>query len=110
MRTAIYLSVSTDRHTTQKSHPLPIFPVRRVKIKRFSCAITPLAGNGIPETIHWKPQMVCRIERLRVLKPISFETLRRKEAGSRNLGREDRSPHPRRLDPSAPASESGEEG
>jgi CRISPR-associated protein Cas5d len=55
-----------------------------MKVERVSYdVITPSAARGILEAIHWKPQMVWRIQRLRVLNPIRFESLRRNEIGSK---------------------------
>jgi CRISPR-associated protein Cas5d len=55
-----------------------------MKVERVSYdVITPSAARGVLEAIHWKPAFVWRIERLRVLKPIRFETLRRNEVASR---------------------------
>ena len=45
--------------------------------------ITPSAARGILEAIHWKPAIRWQIDRLRVLKPIRFESIRRNEVGSR---------------------------
>lgn len=45
--------------------------------------MTPSAARGILEAIHWKPAIAWRIERIRVLNPIRFETIRRNEVGSR---------------------------
>src|ERR1019366_2346737 len=55
-----------------------------MKVERVSYdVITPSAARGILEAIHWKPQMVWRIQRLWVLNPIRFESLRRNEVGSK---------------------------
>ena len=45
--------------------------------------ITPSAARGIVEAIHWKPAIRWRIDRIRVLNPIRFETIRRNEVGSK---------------------------
>jgi CRISPR-associated protein Cas5 subtype I-C len=45
--------------------------------------ITPSAARGVLEAIHWKPQMVWRIQCLHVLNPIRFESIRRNEVGSK---------------------------
>ena len=45
--------------------------------------ITPSAARGILEAIHWKPAIRWHVDRLRVLKPIRFESIRRNEVGSR---------------------------
>jgi CRISPR-associated protein Cas5d len=55
-----------------------------MKVERVSYdVITPSAARGILEAIHWKPAFTWRIERLRVLKAIRFETIRRNEVASR---------------------------
>lgn len=43
--------------------------------------LTPSAARGILEAIHWKPAITWRIDRLHVLNPIRFETIRRNEVG-----------------------------
>ena len=45
--------------------------------------ITPSAARGILEAIHWKPAIRWRVDRIRVLKPISFEYIRRNEVGGK---------------------------
>lgn len=51
-----------------------------MKVERFSYdVITPSAARGILEAIHWKPQIRWVIDRLHVLKPIRFTSLRRNE-------------------------------
>ena len=53
-----------------------------MKVERVSYdAMTPSAARGILEAIHWKPAMRWVIDRIHVLKPICFETLRRNELG-----------------------------
>jgi CRISPR-associated protein Cas5d len=55
-----------------------------MKVERVSYdVISPSAARGILEAIHWKPAFTWRIERLTVLKPIKFETIRRNEVASR---------------------------
>lgn len=64
--------------------PRALFSRPEMKVERVSYdVITPSAARGVLEAIHWKPQMVWRIQRLRVLKPIRFESLRRNEVGSK---------------------------
>jgi CRISPR-associated protein Cas5d len=61
-----------------------LFSRPEMKVERVSYdVITPSAARGILEAIHWKPAMVWRIQRLRVLKPIRFESIRRNEVGSK---------------------------
>jgi CRISPR-associated protein Cas5d len=60
-----------------------LFSRPEMRVERVSYdVITPSAARGILDAIHWKPAMVWRIERLRVLKPIRFESVRRNEVGS----------------------------
>ena len=55
-----------------------------MKVERVSYdVITPSAARGILEAIHWKPAIRWAVDRIHVLKPIRFETLRRNELGSK---------------------------
>jgi CRISPR-associated protein Cas5d len=55
-----------------------------MKVERVSYdVITPSAARGILEAIHWKPAIRWVIDRIHVLKPIRFETIRRNEVGSK---------------------------
>lgn len=55
-----------------------------MKVERGSYdVITPSAARGILEAIHWKPAIRWHIDRLHVLKPIRFESIRRNEVGSK---------------------------
>lgn len=55
-----------------------------MKVERVSYdAITPSAARGILEAIHWKPAIRWHIDRIHVLKPIRFESIRRNEVGSK---------------------------
>ncbi|HIH03826.1 MAG TPA: type I-C CRISPR-associated protein Cas5 [Methanoregulaceae archaeon] len=45
--------------------------------------ITPSAARGILEAIYWKPAIVWRIDRIHVLNPIRFDTVRRNEVSSK---------------------------
>jgi CRISPR-associated protein Cas5d len=55
-----------------------------LKVERVSYdVLTPSAARGILEAIHWKPQIRWVIDRIQVLKPIRFETIRRNEVGSK---------------------------
>lgn len=45
--------------------------------------ITPSAARGILEAIHWKPAIRWHVDRIHVLKPIRFESIRRNEVGSK---------------------------
>lgn len=53
-----------------------------MKVERVSYDVmTPSAARGILDAIHWKPAIRWVIDRIRVLKPIRFETIRRNELG-----------------------------
>lgn len=55
-----------------------------MKVERVSYDVmTPSAARGVLEAIHWKPQMAWHIQRIRVLNPIRFESIRRNEVGSK---------------------------
>lgn len=55
-----------------------------MKVERVSYdVITPSAARGILEAIHWKPAIRWEIDRIQVLKPIRFESLRRNEVGGK---------------------------
>lgn len=55
-----------------------------MKVERLSYdVITPSAARGILEAIHWKPAIRWQIDRIHVLKPIRFESIRRNEVGSK---------------------------
>ncbi|MFT3819397.1 MAG: type I-C CRISPR-associated protein Cas5c [Rubrivivax sp.] len=45
--------------------------------------VTPSAARAILEAVHWKPAIRWHVDRIRVLKPIRFETIRRNEVGSK---------------------------
>jgi len=55
-----------------------------MKVERVSYdVITPSAARGILEAIHWKPAIRWHIDRIQVLKPIRFESIRRNEVGGK---------------------------
>lgn len=55
-----------------------------MKVERVSYdVITPSAARGIIEAIHWKPAITWVIDRIHVLKPIRFTSLRRNEVGDK---------------------------
>lgn len=55
-----------------------------MKVERVSYdVITPSAARGILEAIHWKPAIRWHINRIHVLKPVRFESIRRNEVGSK---------------------------
>lgn len=55
-----------------------------MKVERVSYdIITPSAARGIIEAIHWKPAIRWVVDKIHVLKPIRFESVRRNELGSK---------------------------
>ena len=53
-----------------------------MKVERVSYdVLTPSAARGILEAIHWKPAIRWVVDRIHVLKPIRFDTVRRNEIG-----------------------------
>ncbi|MEJ7686899.1 MAG: type I-C CRISPR-associated protein Cas5c [Variovorax sp.] len=55
-----------------------------MKVERVSYdVITPSAARGILDAIHWKPAIRWTVDRIHVLKPIRFESIRRNEVGGR---------------------------
>ena len=55
-----------------------------MKVERVSYdVITPSAARGILEALHWKPAIRWQIDRIHVLKPIRFESIRRNEVGGK---------------------------
>lgn len=54
-----------------------------MKVERVSYdVITPSAARGVLEAIHWKPAIIWVIDRIHVLKPVRFESIRRNELGN----------------------------
>ncbi|MBF5095645.1 type I-C CRISPR-associated protein Cas5 [Azospirillum sp. INR13] len=61
-----------------------LFSRPEMKAERVSYdVITPSAARGVLEAIHWKPAIRWVIDRIHVLKPIRFDTIRRNEVGSK---------------------------
>ncbi|MCL6452913.1 MAG: type I-C CRISPR-associated protein Cas5c [Alicyclobacillus sp.] len=61
-----------------------------MKAERVSYDVmTPSAARGILEAIHWKPAIRWVVDRIRVLRPIRFENLRRNEVESKASARRD---------------------
>ncbi len=55
-----------------------------MKVERVSYdVITPSAARGVLEAIYWKPEIRWVIDRITVLQPIRFTSLRRNEVGSK---------------------------
>ena len=55
-----------------------------MKVERVSYDVmTPSAARGLIEAIHWKPAITWAIDRIHILKPIRFQTIRRNEVASK---------------------------
>lgn len=55
-----------------------------LKVERVSYdVLTPSAARGILEAIHWKPAIRWHVDRIHVLKPIQFQSIRRNEVGAK---------------------------
>lgn len=55
-----------------------------LKVERVSYdVITPSAARGILEAIHWKPAIAWHVDRIHVLEPIRFQSIRRNEVGAK---------------------------
>lgn len=64
--------------------PLACFTRPDLKVERFSYDVmTPSAARGVLEAICWKPAIVWRIDRVKVLAPIDRIAIRRNEVNSR---------------------------
>lgn len=57
-------------------------PEMKVERVSYDC-ITPSAARGILEAIHWKPAIRWVVERITILNPIAFESIRRNEVGQK---------------------------
>lgn len=59
-----------------------LFTRPEMKVERVSYDVmTPSAARGILEAIHWKPAIHWIIDRIHVLEPIRFQSIRRNEVG-----------------------------
>jgi len=59
-----------------------LFTRPETKVERVSYDVmTPSAARGILEAIHWKPAICWVIDRIHVLHPIRFQSIRRNEVG-----------------------------
>ena len=55
-----------------------------MKVERVSYDVmTPSAARGVLEAVHWKPAILWVVDRIHVLRPIRFQSLRRNEVGAR---------------------------
>ncbi len=58
-----------------------------MKVERVSYDVmTPSAARGILEAIHWKPAIRWIVDRIHVLRPIRFQSVRRNEVGAKASG------------------------
>jgi CRISPR-associated protein Cas5d len=63
---------------------LACFTRPEMKVERVSYdVITPSAARGVVEAIYWKPEIRWVIDRLHVLNPIRFTSMRRNEVGAK---------------------------
>jgi CRISPR-associated protein Cas5d len=59
-----------------------LFTRPETKVERVSYDVmTPSAARGILEMIHWKPAILWVVDRIHVLRPIRFQSIRRNEVG-----------------------------
>lgn len=59
-----------------------LFTRPELKVERVTYDVmTPSAARGILEAIHWKPAIYWVIDRIHVLEPIRFQSIRRNEVG-----------------------------
>ncbi|MFV0386351.1 type I-C CRISPR-associated protein Cas5c [Paracoccus sp. (in: a-proteobacteria)] len=59
-----------------------LFTRPEMKVERVSYDVmTPSAARGILEAIHWKPAIRWVIDRIHVLEPVRFQSIRRNEVG-----------------------------
>lgn len=59
-----------------------LFTRPELKVERVSYDVmTPSAARGILEAIHWKPAIRWVVDRIHVLEPIRFQSIRRNEVG-----------------------------
>ena len=64
------------------SAPFGLFTRPELKVERMSYdVLTPSAARGILEAVHWKPAIAWVIDRIHVLSPIRWQTIRRNEVG-----------------------------
>lgn len=62
--------------------PFALFTRPEMKVERVSYDVmTPSAARGILEAIHWKHAITWVIDRIHVLRPIRFQSIRRNEVG-----------------------------
>ncbi len=57
----------------------PEFKAERVSYD----VMTPSAARGLVESLHWKPAIRWHVDRIHVLKPIRFQSIRRNEVGAK---------------------------
>jgi len=85
--------------TLRARGPMACFTRPELKVERVSYPVmTPSAARGILEAVLWKPAILWRIERIRVLAPIRFVAVRRNEVNNRAA-----SPKRRLVDEGGPA-------
>jgi len=64
--------------------PYACFTRPEMKVERVSYDVmTPSAARGIVEAVYWKPAIRWIVDRIHVLEPIRYRTIRRNEVGSK---------------------------
>ncbi len=70
--------------------PNACFTRPEMKVERVSYDVmTPSAARGVLEAIHWKPAIRWHVDRIDVLNPITWESVRRNEVGNVMSARSD---------------------
>lgn len=75
---------SSPRLSVRARGPLAVFASPALKAERVSEPVmTPTAAVGLLSAVLWKPAIAWRIERIKVLAPIAFASIRRNEVTSK---------------------------
>ena len=78
------MSIRSSTLSVRLRSPLACFTRPEFKTERVSYEVmTPSAARGALEAICWKPAIVWRIDRITVLAPIAFASIRRNEVNER---------------------------
>jgi CRISPR-associated protein Cas5d len=78
------MDLSKNRVALRVWGELACFTRPEMKVERVSYDVmTPSAARGVLEAIFWKPEMRWHVDRIRVLAPIRFTSVRRNELGGR---------------------------
>jgi CRISPR-associated protein Cas5d len=78
------MDISKNRVALRVWGELACFTRPEMKVERVSYDVmTPSSARGVLEAIFWKPEIRWHIDRIRVLAPIRFTSVRRNELGGR---------------------------